>query len=43
MGDNWEHVIEVVSVEESTAKGKFPRVTKKVGISPPQYPGEDDI
>ena len=43
MGDNWEHVIEVVSVDETAAKGKFPRVTKKVGASPPQYPDEDEI
>jgi Plasmid pRiA4b ORF-3-like protein/Domain of unknown function (DUF6930) len=42
MGDNWEHVIDVVSVEEAPAKGKYPRVTKKVGASPPQYPDEDE-
>jgi hypothetical protein len=42
MGDNWEHVIDVVSVEEAAPKGKYPCVTKKVGASPPQYPEEDE-
>jgi hypothetical protein len=42
LGDNWEHVIEVVSVEETAPKGTYPRVTTKVGASPPQYPDEDD-
>ena len=42
MGDNWEHVIDVVSVTETSAKGKYPRVMKKVGASPPQYPDEDE-
>lgn len=40
MGDNWAHVIEVVSVAESPGKGKYPRVVKKVGPSPPQYPDD---
>jgi len=43
MGDNWEHVIDVVSVEKTSARGKFPRVTQKVGASPPQYPDEDEL
>jgi hypothetical protein len=42
MGDNWQHVIDVMSVEEPSAKGKYPRVIEKVGASPPQYPDEDD-
>jgi hypothetical protein len=42
MGDYWEHVIEVVAIKESTGKGKFPRVSKKVGAAPPQYPDEDE-
>ena len=38
MGDNWAHVIEVVSTVDSPGKGKYPRVVKKMGPSPPQYP-----
>ncbi|HXH09734.1 MAG TPA: plasmid pRiA4b ORF-3 family protein [Alphaproteobacteria bacterium] len=41
MGDNWEHAIEVVAIEERSTKGKYPRVTAKVGAAPPQYPDED--
>ncbi|MBI3950510.1 MAG: plasmid pRiA4b ORF-3 family protein [Acidobacteria bacterium] len=41
MGDYWEHVIEVVAVEEREAKGTYPRVSERVGNSPPQYPDED--
>jgi hypothetical protein len=40
MGDNWEHAIEVVAVETRPTKGKYPRVTAKVGAAPPQYPDE---
>jgi hypothetical protein len=36
-GDDWQHQINVVSIAEGEAKGKFPRVTKRVGASPPQY------
>jgi hypothetical protein len=36
-GDDWHHQIDVVKVAEGPAKGKFPRVTKRVGESPPQY------
>ena len=42
MGDSWEHVIEVVAIKEGAGKGKYPRVSKKVGASPPQYPDEDE-
>jgi hypothetical protein len=43
MGDNWEHAIDVVSVEDGSAKGKYPRVMTKLGASPPPYPDEDDM
>jgi hypothetical protein len=43
MGDQWEHVIEVVAVKKDTGKGTYPRVSKKVGAAPPQYPDEDDL
>jgi hypothetical protein len=42
MGDQWEHVIEVVATTEATGKGKYPRVTKKTGDAPPQYPEDDE-
>ena len=43
MGDQWEHVIEVVAVKKDTGKGTYPRISKKVGAAPPQYPDEDEI
>jgi len=42
MGDNWEHVIEVTARDEGPVKGKFPRITGRVGASPPQYPDGDE-
>ncbi len=42
MGDQWEHVIEVVATAEARGKGKYPRIAKKVGKAPPQYPDDDD-
>jgi hypothetical protein len=34
-GDDWWHQINVVAVEEKVPKGKCPKVTKRVGKSPP--------
>jgi hypothetical protein len=42
MGDQWEHVVEVVATREGPGKGQYPRLTKKIGAAPPQYPEEDD-
>jgi hypothetical protein len=39
-GDDWWHQINVISVEKKTPKGKFPKVTKRIGESPPQYAEE---
>jgi hypothetical protein len=36
-GDDWWHQINVEAVEEKAPRGKYPRVTKRVGKSPPQY------
>ena len=36
-GDDWWHQINVVAIEEKTGRGKFPKVTKRTGESPPQY------
>ena len=41
-GDDWWHQINVEAVEKKAPKGKFPKVTKKVGKSPPQYADEDE-
>jgi hypothetical protein len=41
MGDNWEHIIDVLAVEAGAAQGRYPRVVEKVGASPPQYPGDE--
>jgi hypothetical protein len=36
-GDDWWHQISVVSVADSAPKKKYPRITNRVGASPPQY------
>lgn len=41
-GDNWWHQINVTAVENVVTDGTFPRVTKRVGRSPPQYPEDED-
>ena len=35
--DDWWHQINAVEVEEKAEQGKYPKVTKHVGESPPQY------
>ena len=41
-GDDWWHQINVEAIEEKAPSGKFPKVTKRVGKSPPQYAQEDE-
>ena len=43
-GDDWWHQINVEAIEDKAPKGEYPRVSKKVGKSPPQYAdlSEDD-
>ena len=36
-GDDWWHQITVKAIEDKVPRGKFPKVTRKVGKSPPQY------
>jgi hypothetical protein len=36
-GDDWWHQINVEGVEDKVPRGKYPRVSKRVGKSPPQY------
>jgi hypothetical protein len=42
MGDYWEHIIDVVAIDEGPGKGEYPRVTERVGTPPPQYPDLDE-
>ncbi len=39
-GDDWWHLINVEAIEDKLPRGKLPKVTKKVGKSPPQYADE---
>jgi pRiA4b ORF-3-like protein len=41
-GDDWWHQINVEAVEDKVPRGKFPKVTRRVGKSPPQYAEEDE-
>lgn len=41
-GDDWWHQIHVEAIEDKVPTGKFPKVTKRVGKSPPQYLEEDE-
>ncbi len=41
-GDDWWHQINVVSIKESVPKGVYPKVTKQIGKSPPQYMDADE-
>ena len=36
-GDDWWHQIAVLAIAESTPRGRLPKVTRRVGKSPPQY------
>jgi len=39
-GDDWWHQIDVTAIEEKVPPDKYPKVTKKIGKSPPQYEDE---
>ncbi len=41
-GDDWWHQINVIAIEEAAVRGKFPKVVKRVGKSPPQYVDWDE-
>ena len=41
-GDDWWHQINVVAIEEKAGRGKYPKVVKRVGKSPPQYVDWDE-
>ena len=39
-GDDWWHQINVLAIDDKAPKGKYPKVIKRVGKSPPQYMDE---
>lgn len=41
-GDNWTHEIRVVGRSSLASGGKYPKITGRVGESPPQYPDDND-
>ena len=41
-GDDWWHRIEMVDAGEPVPRRKYPKVVKRVGKSPPQYPNWDE-
>jgi hypothetical protein len=41
-GDDWWHQIDVEAIAENVSGGRFPKVTKRVGKSPPQYAEEEE-
>ncbi len=41
-GDDWWHRIEVAAIEDKVPSGKFPKVTQRIGKSPPQYLDDDE-
>ena len=36
-GDDWWHQINVAAIDDNVPRGKYPKVAKRVGKSPPQY------
>ena len=41
-GDERWHQINVVAVEDAAPTGRYPRVTKRVGKSPTQFPDQEE-
>lgn len=41
-GDDWWHQIDVEQIDDQIPRGKYPKVIKRVGESPPQYPEESE-
>lgn len=40
-GDEWLHQIDVVGIEENISSERYPRIIKRTGKNPPQYPDID--
>lgn len=41
-GDDWWHQINVLAIEQKIPKGKYPKITNRIGQSPPQYMDTDE-
>jgi hypothetical protein len=41
-GDDWRFVVEVIGIGNKQPGVRYPKLLKKVGVSPPQYGGGDD-
>ena len=41
-GDDWFHQLNVMAISDEVPKGRYPKVTERVGQSPPQYPDLDE-
>jgi len=41
-GDNWWHQIDVAAIHDETPRGRYPKVIKTIGDSPPQYMDWDE-
>ncbi len=41
-GDDWWHRIDVMAVEAEVPRGAYPKVTSRIGKSPPQYQFEEE-
>ena len=41
-GDDWWHQVNVIAIEKKTPKGRYPKITNRVGQSPPQYMDVDE-
>ena len=41
-GDDWWHELSVLKIEDASSSKGYPKITKKVGNSPEQYPDYED-
>jgi len=41
-GDDWYHLVRVATMGRASKKYRYPRVTKRIGPSPPQYADSDE-
>lgn len=37
-GDDWWHQVTVLAIHDKVPRGRYPKITNRVGKSPPQYP-----
>lgn len=41
-GDDWWHQVTVVAIHDEIPSGRYPKITQKIGESPPQYGDWDE-